>query len=715
MAIVGPSGCGKSTLLHVCGAMERPSAGRITLDGQRLDTLSDDGLTRVRRERLGFVFQFFNLLPTLTLLENVALPLLLAGAPESRALAAPGSGPPTLGLAHRLDHRPAQLSGGEMQRAAIARAVVHDPALVLADEPTGNLDSANGAHMLEFAGAPQPRARPDAAAGDACRGGRRRGRPRRPHARWPRRSHRRRGVTPDGTGACRSLGWFILRRLRSERVRTALTVAGIALGVAVVLAIRLANAQRARRVFRGARCRGRPDLARSDRHRPRRRRARLAALGWLRKWGDVSPVVEGDAVAMLVAEPHRSRAGARRRCPSRPAVPRVPAADVGAGERAADSPGVSRPAPRPVVGRHHRGVCAPARPRRRASGRRRSGGRSTLRLAMGDQVRAFRDPRAAAQRRPGPGARRQLRPDGHRRRAAGRSIGSAASTGSTCGSPTRRASTRRSAPSARGCRRAWTCSARRGAASRWSRCSRRFSSTSRRCPTSRCWSGLFLVYNTVATSVIARRDEIGMLRALGDVRDDSARACSSARPRRWRRWAAWSGSRSAGRWRAAAVALYLLDGDDALCRACRWRAGADLRRRRAGDWRRRCRWRCSRPPRRRSKRRASARCARFAAASTTLAVAPVRGAGLLGGAACLLASAACSQAGPVGGLPIFGFAAAVLIVFGLAALVPPVLAGLARATRGAMLRVARRRRPAGARQPRRRDPPARASRWRRSR
>ena len=149
VAVVGPSGCGKSTLLHLCGAMERPTTGRILLDGVRLDTLADDGLTRVRRARLGFVFQFFNLLPTLSLVENVALPLLLAGGDRTHALAAAREWATTLGLAHRLDHRPAQLSGGEMQRAAIARAVVHDPVLVIADEPTGNLDSANGARILD--------------------------------------------------------------------------------------------------------------------------------------------------------------------------------------------------------------------------------------------------------------------------------------------------------------------------------------------------------------------------------------------------------------------------------------------------------------------------------------------------------------------------------------------------------------------------------------
>ena len=149
VAVVGPSGCGKSTLLHVCGAMERPSAGRVWLEGSRLDTLADDGLTRVRRERLGFVFQFFNLLPTLSLVENIALPMLLAGSARTAALDRARHWATELGLEHRLDHRPTQLSGGEMQRAAIARAVAHDPVLVIADEPTGNLDSATGARILD--------------------------------------------------------------------------------------------------------------------------------------------------------------------------------------------------------------------------------------------------------------------------------------------------------------------------------------------------------------------------------------------------------------------------------------------------------------------------------------------------------------------------------------------------------------------------------------
>jgi ABC-type lipoprotein export system ATPase subunit len=149
VAVVGPSGCGKSTLLHLCGAMEPPTAGEVTLDGLRVDRLGEDGLTKVRRERLGFVFQFFNLLPTLSLIENIALPLLLAGRAREQALGLAAQWADRLGLAHRVAHRPAQLSGGEMQRAAIARAVVHDPVLVIADEPTGNLDSLTGQRILE--------------------------------------------------------------------------------------------------------------------------------------------------------------------------------------------------------------------------------------------------------------------------------------------------------------------------------------------------------------------------------------------------------------------------------------------------------------------------------------------------------------------------------------------------------------------------------------
>ncbi len=150
VALTGPSGCGKSTLLHLCGGMDFPTRGRLWLDGTDLASLDEGRLTRIRRRRIGFVFQSFNLLPTLTAVENTALPLMLDGvSPEVARQKAVGL-LERLGLRHRLGHYPQQLSGGEMQRVGIARAVCHDPLLLLADEPTGNLDSANGAEVLQL-------------------------------------------------------------------------------------------------------------------------------------------------------------------------------------------------------------------------------------------------------------------------------------------------------------------------------------------------------------------------------------------------------------------------------------------------------------------------------------------------------------------------------------------------------------------------------------
>ena len=147
--LVGPSGCGKSTLLHICGAMDRPTSGAVRLEGESLDTLNDDGLTRVRRERVGFVFQFFNLLPTLTVEQNIGLPLLLQGRSVHSVANLSGQWAERVGISHRLNHFPSQLSGGEAQRVAIARAVIHQPVLILADEPTGNLDSETGRTILD--------------------------------------------------------------------------------------------------------------------------------------------------------------------------------------------------------------------------------------------------------------------------------------------------------------------------------------------------------------------------------------------------------------------------------------------------------------------------------------------------------------------------------------------------------------------------------------
>lgn len=150
VAVVGPSGCGKSTLLHVCGAMDRPSRGAVRFGDRDLGSLDDEELTRLRRRSVGFVFQSFNLLPTLTVAQNIGLPLLLDGQLEGDAMNAAATVAERVGLSSRLEHLPQQLSGGEAQRAAIARSVIHQPAVLIADEPTGNLDSENGVRVLEL-------------------------------------------------------------------------------------------------------------------------------------------------------------------------------------------------------------------------------------------------------------------------------------------------------------------------------------------------------------------------------------------------------------------------------------------------------------------------------------------------------------------------------------------------------------------------------------
>jgi len=150
IALMGPSGCGKSTLLHLVGGMDFPSRGRVLLDGLALNELGEEALARVRRTRIGFVFQFFNLLPTLTVAENVSLPLLLDGANETTSRQRAGVLIDRVGLTARANHFPAQLSGGEMQRAAVARAIVSEPRLVLADEPTGNLDTDAGSQVMKL-------------------------------------------------------------------------------------------------------------------------------------------------------------------------------------------------------------------------------------------------------------------------------------------------------------------------------------------------------------------------------------------------------------------------------------------------------------------------------------------------------------------------------------------------------------------------------------
>ena len=148
VAIVGPSGSGKSTMLNIIGGLDDASGGDVAIDGRSVSAMGDDERTLFRRRHLGFIFQFFNLLPTLTAEENVAFPLLLDGASMRSVRARVGEMLGRVGLAHRAQHTPDHLSGGEMQRVAIARALVIQPTLVLADEPTGNLDSASGEQIL---------------------------------------------------------------------------------------------------------------------------------------------------------------------------------------------------------------------------------------------------------------------------------------------------------------------------------------------------------------------------------------------------------------------------------------------------------------------------------------------------------------------------------------------------------------------------------------
>jgi putative ABC transport system ATP-binding protein len=150
VAVTGPSGCGKSTLLHLIGGMDRPTRGTVKLDGIDLGSFNEEELTRIRRREIGFVFQFFNLLPTLSVAENVSLPLALDGRSERVARMLAAELLDRVGLSGRAGHYPSQLSGGEMQRAAVARALVAGPKLVLADEPTGNLDSENGRQVIEL-------------------------------------------------------------------------------------------------------------------------------------------------------------------------------------------------------------------------------------------------------------------------------------------------------------------------------------------------------------------------------------------------------------------------------------------------------------------------------------------------------------------------------------------------------------------------------------
>jgi putative ABC transport system ATP-binding protein len=150
VSIMGPSGCGKSTLLNLLGCLDRPSSGRYVLGSEDISQLDDNALSSVRGTRLGFIFQSYNLIQQLTVVENIEVPLYYQGWPEAESRSVATEVALRVGLADRLDHKPYELSGGQQQRVAIARALVNDPLIILADEPTGNLDSASGVEILKI-------------------------------------------------------------------------------------------------------------------------------------------------------------------------------------------------------------------------------------------------------------------------------------------------------------------------------------------------------------------------------------------------------------------------------------------------------------------------------------------------------------------------------------------------------------------------------------
>ncbi len=232
VSIIGPSGSGKSTLLNLVGGLDRPTSGQVRIDGEALADLSDDDLTRVRRDKIGFIFQFFNLLPTLSCLENVGLPLHLRGWPRQKVDERSRELLTLVQLGHRLNHLPEELSGGERQRVAIARALSIYPPIILADEPTGNLDTHTGEEILALVrdlhgrlGSTVVIVTHDMKVAESC----------------PRTIALRDGRIVAGRAAMILLRLISWPYFRKHVLRTILTVAGIVLGVAVFVGMHTAN------------------------------------------------------------------------------------------------------------------------------------------------------------------------------------------------------------------------------------------------------------------------------------------------------------------------------------------------------------------------------------------------------------------------------------------------------------------------------------------
>ncbi len=228
VAIIGPSGSGKSTLLHILGGVDTPSSGQVLVDGRDICALDQTKLAIFRRRQIGLIYQFYNLIPILNLEENITLPLLLDGRSLDEARLKEII--TTLGLADRAKHLPNQLSGGQQQRVSIGRALINNPALMLADEPTGNLDSSNAKEIIVAAQALQPALPSDADPGDP----RPRHRPAgRPHHHLRRRAHRAR----RGGAGMNILTTYTLKYLRLNRKRTAVTILGVVLSSALICGV----------------------------------------------------------------------------------------------------------------------------------------------------------------------------------------------------------------------------------------------------------------------------------------------------------------------------------------------------------------------------------------------------------------------------------------------------------------------------------------------